>query len=99
MSVAVKSGRPASLRKEPVTDPAQELAFGWFERAVRLRADVEEQCAVLAHDIHQIAQDHPNVLVLLAFDPTPRMHCDGGVVLPQHRPDARVLSALDVVDG
>jgi DNA-binding GntR family transcriptional regulator len=47
-----------AVDREPVTDPVQQVPFLRLEGAVRLRADVEQQRAVLAYHVEKIAQDH-----------------------------------------
>ena len=60
----------------------EHLLFVLEDRAVRFRADVQQQRAVLADDIYEFIHDLAGVLVDVVGDVAPGIARDGGAGLP-----------------
>ena len=83
----------------PLADFGQHLGVLLRDRAVRLGADVQQQRAVLGHDVHQVTDQAAGRLEVVPLGVAPAVAGDGGVGLPEEGLDLRKLAALHIRHG
>ena len=84
---------------EPGADLAQQDLFFFRDRAIRPGTDVQQQRAVLADNIDQVADNFAARLVVLVGHIAPGIPGDGRVGLPELRAQIGQLAALNIPNG
>jgi hypothetical protein len=84
---------------EPVSDLEQDFAGGLGDEAVGLRADVEQEHAVLADDVYEVGDEAAGFLEFVALDVSPGDVGDRGIGLPDQGPDLAEPGTLQVEHG
>src|SRR5207253_1793325 len=88
-----------AVDRQPLADLLQGLLLRLRDGAVRARPDIQQEGAVLADDVDQVADDLSRRLVVLLTHVAPGVLRDGRIGLPEVRPDASTLPALDLDHG
>ena len=83
---------------QPFSHFSQNMGVLVGDRAVRFRADVQEQRAVFADHIHQVQNNIRRILVVIPDRVSPGIFRHRGIVLPEVRRNVIQLSSFQIID-